>query len=115
MQLLPGASILAHCVFSINIGSVVLCIAISTAKVFFLPAFLIVTVLALLVFPTAVLFPNDNECGRITRVCSTGVGVAVGVAVMVGVAVGVAVEVAVAVAVPVVVGVAVGVADAVAV
>ena len=79
LQLLPGASVFLHSDFTTNTSDDVLSVMISTAKVFFAPAFLIVTVLALLVVPTLVLFPNASESGLIVSFWSIGVGVAVGV------------------------------------
>jgi len=107
-----------------NTGGDALSLSMLTAKpFFFLPAFVIVTVLGALVVPTVTVFPNAIELGLNVSFSEIGVGVAVGVAVAVevavAVAVGVAVEVAVGVAVldgvAVPVGVAVLVAVAVAV
>jgi hypothetical protein len=85
LQLLPGASVFWHCDLTANTGGDALSISILTAKVFFLPAFLILTLLGLLVFPTAVLLPNPSERGLTISFWSIGSGVAVGVAVIVGV------------------------------
>jgi hypothetical protein len=64
-------------------------------------AFLIVTVLGLLLVPTGTLLPNASECGLMLSFTWIGVDVPVGVAVAVAVAVEVAVEVEFAVGVAV--------------
>ena len=65
LQLLPGFRVLSHCDFTTNTDGDALSICILTDKVFFLPAFLIFTVLAALVPPTIVVSPNARECGLI--------------------------------------------------
>src|SRR5271170_453338 len=78
LHFLPGASVLSHCDFTVKTGGVALSIVTLTgAPIFFLPVFLIVTLLALLGFPTAVLSPKFSDEGLIDSV--PGVGVAVGV------------------------------------
>jgi hypothetical protein len=114
LQLLPGLRVFSHIDFTPNTDGDALSSMMLTAKpVFLLPAFLIVTVLALLVIPTVVLLPNTSEPGVIVSFSEIGAGVAVGVGVavrvlVVAVAVGVAVAVRVAVAVAVAVGVGCG-------
>lgn len=98
LQLFPGLSVFSHADFTVNTGGSALSLSTFTATpVFFLPLFLIVTLLALLVVPIFTLLPNDKEPGLIVSVPKIGVGVAVGVAVAVGVTVAVPVAVAVAV------------------
>ena len=82
LQLLPGLSVL-HSDVTVNTDGDALSLSMFTAKftakpVFLLPAFLIVTVLALLVFPT-VTDPNASEAGLNVSFSEIGVGVAVGV------------------------------------
>src|SRR5579862_267545 len=115
LQLWPGASV-SHFDVTANTDGEAICISTLTAKpVFLLPAFLIVTLLGLLVVSTVTLFPNESELVLMISFSEIGVGVAVGV--VVAVAVGEEVPVAVAVgvaAVAVAVGVAVGFAVGVA-
>jgi hypothetical protein len=101
LQLFPGLSVFSHSDFISNTDGEALSIAMLTARaVSPLPAFLIVTVLGLLVVPALTLSPNDSECGLIVSFSAIGVGVAVavGVAGIVGVAVAVGVTVALLVA-----------------
>jgi len=65
LQLWPGASVSLHSDVTANTGGDAVSLSILTARpVFFLPAFLIVTVLGLLVVPTVTVFPNDSEVKR---------------------------------------------------
>ena len=63
LQLLPGSSVFSHSDLTAN-GGDALSLSILTARpVFFVPAFLIVTVLGALVVPTTTVFPNASELG----------------------------------------------------
>ena len=78
LHFLPGASVLSHCDFTVKTdGAAVSIVTFTAAPTFFLPLFLIVTLLALLGFPTAVLSPKFSDEGLIDSV--PGVAVAVGV------------------------------------
>jgi len=80
LQLLPGASVSSHPDLTANTGGDALSLSMLTAKpFFFLPAFVIVTVLGALVVPTTTVFPNTSELGLIVSFAEIGVGVAVGV------------------------------------
>jgi len=80
LQLFPGSSVSLHSDVTANTGGDALSLSMLTARpVFFLPAFLIVTVLGLLVVSTLTVFPNDSERGLIVSFSEIGVGVAVGV------------------------------------
>ena len=97
LHFLPGLSVFSHADFTVNTGGSALSLSTFTATpVFFLPLFLIVTLLALLVVPIFVLLPKQRT-GLDSQRPKIGVGVAVGVAVAVGVTVAVPVAVAVAV------------------
>ncbi len=78
LHFLPGASVLSHWDFTVKTdGAAVSISTLTAAPIFFLPLFLIVTLLALLGFPTAVLSPKFSDEGLIDSV--PGVAVAVGV------------------------------------
>jgi hypothetical protein len=83
LQLLPGMSdVSAHSDDTANAdgdGDTLSPSMLTARPVFLLPAFLIVTVLGLLVFPTVTLFPNASEAGLIVSFSEIGVGVAVAV------------------------------------
>ena len=85
LQLLPGLSVLTQCALTANTdGDAVSIVMNNGAPVFLLPAFLIFTVLGLLVFPMVVLVANDTVV--VLSVTFGGIGVAVAVGVAVGVA-----------------------------
>ena len=108
LHFLPGASVLSHCDLTVKTdGDAVSISTLTAAPTFFLPLFLIVTLLALLGFPTAVLLPKFSDEGLIES-APRGVAVAVGVAVGLRVPVAVAVAVGVATLDPVAVAVALG-------
>jgi hypothetical protein len=121
LQLLRGARVASHSDATVNTDGDALSVWMLTVRpFFFLPAFLILIVLAWLVVPNVTSSPNFSERGFIVSFSSTriGVAVAVGVGVVpVAVAVAVAVKLGVAVGVRVLdsVAVAVAVADGVAV
>jgi len=80
LQLLPGASVFSHSDLTANTGGHAFQLSTLTARrIFFLPAFVIVTVLGALVFPTFTVFPNASEWGLMVSFAEVGVGVAVGV------------------------------------
>ena len=94
LQLAPGLSVFSHSDLIENTGGDAVSIVMFTGSpVFLLPAFLIVTVLDLLAFPTVVLLPNAKVLGVTVSFSGSGVGVAVGPPIWVGVAVGVTVGV----------------------